>query len=49
MKKNKTKEAVYANGLRGTDYVSPKPKHTGGNGVSSTAIIGRDLRVKGGK
>ena len=35
--------------LRGTAYVTEAAKPFKGNGVSSTAVVGGDLRVRGGQ
>lgn len=52
MKKNAThKNTVsgYNGDVRGTAYVTEAAKPFKGNGVSSTAVVGGDLRAKGGR
>lgn len=49
MKKACKKKLGYAGDVRGTAYVTEAAKPFKGNGVSSTAVFGGDLRTRGGE
>lgn len=49
MKKASKNKSVCAGDYRGTAYVTEAAKPFKGNGVSSTAVFGGDLRARGGE
>jgi len=47
MKKLGKNKSAYAGDMRGTAYVSEAAKPFKGNGVSSSSVVGGDLRARG--